>query len=137
MLYIDQPFGVGYSYTSITNGTVDLLTGVFSPLSEPNEVPELNLTTVQASMSTPDPTRVINNTETAAKMVWKFAQVWFQEYATPDLDGNSKPRANTHVRFSEYKTSSDEISIWGTSVGHEPSSHLDTCSFYLSRLLCD
>lgn len=79
MLYIDQPFGVGYSYTSITNGTVDLLTGVFSPLSEPDEVPELNLTTVQASISTPDPARVVNNTETAAKMAWRFAQVWFQE----------------------------------------------------------
>lgn len=79
MLYIDQPVGVGYSYTSITNGTVDLMSGAFSPLSNPEEVPELNLTTVQASISTPDPARVVNNTETAAKMTWQFAQVWFQE----------------------------------------------------------
>lgn len=79
MLYIDQPVGIGYSYTSITNGVVNLLTGVFEPLAEDAETPDLNLTTVQASISTPNPAFVVNNTETAAKMTWKFAQVWFQE----------------------------------------------------------
>ncbi|MBE3041385.1 hypothetical protein IMZ48_02135 [Candidatus Bathyarchaeota archaeon] len=79
MLYIDQPVGVGYSYTTVTNGVVDLLTEQFTPLAEDEEAPELNLTTVQASISTPDPAFVLNNTETAAKMMWQFAQVWFQE----------------------------------------------------------
>ena len=78
MLYIDQPVGVGYSYTTITDGILNLLTQEFSPL-EDNDAPELNLTTVQASISTPNEAFLVNNTETAAKMAWKFAQVWFQE----------------------------------------------------------
>ncbi|SPO05481.1 related to serine-type carboxypeptidase Z precursor [Cephalotrichum gorgonifer] len=98
MLYIDQPVGVGYSYTTVTKGVVDLLTDTFTPLEDPESIPELNLTTVQASKSTPDPHFVVNNTETAAKMMWRFAQVWFQE-------------------FPEYKTSNDEISVWATSYG--------------------
>lgn len=78
MLYIDQPVGVGYSYTTITNGVLNLLTQEFTHV-ENGETPELNLTTVQTSVSTPDPAFVVNNTETAAKMAWQFAQVWFQE----------------------------------------------------------
>lgn len=78
MLYVDQPVGVGYSYTTITEGVLNLLTQEFSPL-EDGETPELNLTTLQASISTPKEAFLVNNTETAAKMMWKFAQVWFQE----------------------------------------------------------
>lgn len=78
LLYIDQPVGVGYSYTTITNGVLNLLTQEFTPV-EDGETPELDLTTVQTSISTPDPAFIVNNTETAAKMAWQFVQVWFQE----------------------------------------------------------
>jgi carboxypeptidase D len=79
MLYIDQPVGVGFSYTTLVNGTVDFITEQFMPLADPNYTPETNLTTVAATLNTPDLSRVVNTTATAAKMMYRFAQVWFQE----------------------------------------------------------
>ncbi|CAI4211272.1 unnamed protein product [Parascedosporium putredinis] len=96
MLYIDQPVGVGFSYTSLTEGTYDYLTETFTPLAEGEAVPETNVTFVRATKSNPEYAPLVNTTTTAAKYMWKFAQVWFQE-------------------FPEHQTSSEEISLWGTS----------------------
>lgn len=46
---------------------------------------------------------------------------------------SGRPHADTHIRFPEYKTSSDEISVWGTSVSHRISWFLDTGHLFLFR----
>ncbi|PKS10109.1 hypothetical protein jhhlp_001859 [Lomentospora prolificans] len=98
MLYIDQPVGVGFSYSSLVEGTVDLFTQAFTPLAGTGADPQTNVTTVRATVSNPENSPSVGTTETAAKYMWKFAQVWFQE-------------------FPEHKTTSDEISLWATSYG--------------------
>ena len=79
MLYIDQPVGVGFSYSSLIEGTVDLFTQAFTPLAGTDADPQTNVTTVRATVSNPENSPSVDTTETAARYMWKFAQVWFQE----------------------------------------------------------
>jgi hypothetical protein len=79
MLYIDQPLSVGFSYTTLLNGTLDILSGNFTPVASEADLPELSLTTVQATLQEPDTTILANTTKTAARTFWRFAQVWFNE----------------------------------------------------------
>jgi Serine carboxypeptidase len=82
MLYVDQPVLTGFSYVSLQNGLVDLLTAGhdFTPVENPSAFVQTNLTTVGATSSTQDPTQMANTTAQAARTMWHFAQVWFQEY---------------------------------------------------------
>ncbi|KAK3331190.1 Alpha/Beta hydrolase protein [Apodospora peruviana] len=100
MLYIDQPVTTGFSYTSIVNGIMDLLSPSydFIPLEDGSKFEQTNITTVGATISPRDPSMTVNTTMQAARTMWHFAQVWFQE-------------------FPEYKTTNDEISIWTVSYG--------------------
>jgi carboxypeptidase C (cathepsin A) len=79
MLYIDQPFGVGYSYTTALNGTLNTLDQSFSPITTEAELPQLNLTTIQGTLHAGGPETVANTTMSAARTFWSFAQVWFNE----------------------------------------------------------
>ncbi|CAI6100721.1 unnamed protein product [Clonostachys chloroleuca] len=98
MLYIDQPFGVGYSYTTALNGTLNTLDQSFSPVTTEAELPQLNLTTIQGTLHAGGPETVANTTMSAARTFWSFVQVWFNE-------------------FPERITTNDELSIWAVSYG--------------------
>lgn len=95
MLYIDQPVGVGFSYVDLRNGTWDFFTGKFSPLEKGDKMPELNTTTIAATLDSGSV--VVNTTAAAARTMWWFSQVWFQE-------------------FPKRGTDNDKISLWATSV---------------------
>ena len=97
MLYVDTPVQTGYSYVNPQNGTIDLFTYGLTPLQNPGDEPETNLTTVQATISSQDTKDTLNTTQQVARIMWTFSQVWFQE-------------------FTEYKTDNKEISVWGYSV---------------------
>lgn len=85
MLYVDQPLGTGFSYVTLLNGTMDYLTSTFTPVESEDDLPELNATTVQATLDvtgTLDPkylTVLPLTTMSAARTMWKFVQVWFHE----------------------------------------------------------
>ncbi|CAG7556388.1 unnamed protein product [Fusarium equiseti] len=106
MLYIDNPLGVGFSYTTLANGTLDTLTNTFKPVHKHNrttesitdihELEEIDLTKIPATMHVTDPSTTINGTMAAARTVWRFSQVWFNE-------------------FPEYRTKNNNISIWEVS----------------------
>ncbi|KAB5572313.1 Alpha/Beta hydrolase protein [Coniochaeta sp. 2T2.1] len=96
MLYVDTPVQTGYSYVNPQNGTVDLFTYSFTPLKDSGENPETNLTTVQATISSQDNVDTLNTTQQVARIMWTFAQVWFQE-------------------FPGYKTDNKELNVWGYS----------------------
>ncbi|RSL74098.1 hypothetical protein CEP53_000532 [Fusarium sp. AF-6] len=91
MLYIDQLIGTGFSYAKLANGTLDVLTHAFTPL-EDGKVPEVNVTTFQATLDARLPDTAPKTTMSAARTFWAFAQVWFND---------------------------DEISLW-TSSAREP-----------------
>lgn len=99
MLYIDQPIGSGFSYVTALNGSLDLLTSVFTPVQDESELPELNATTLATTMDAE--VVITNTTASAARTLWQFAQIWFQE-------------------FPEWDTTTDEISLWGVSVRSPP-----------------
>ncbi|KAM7197912.1 carboxypeptidase S1 A-like protein [Naviculisporaceae sp. PSN 640] len=103
MLYIDQPIGTGFSYSVLVNGVKDLV--AFNPDREfsqedPGSFTQTNITVTPATVSNPSAQFVVNTTASAARTLWHFAQVWFQE-------------------FPEYvsKTTNSEISIWANSYG--------------------
>jgi hypothetical protein len=86
MLYIDQPVGTGFSYVSLVNGTMNLLDSKFTALASENDLPQLNATTVQATLDAKDPATLPRTTMSAARTMWMFAQVWFNEYVLCDPD---------------------------------------------------
>ena len=106
MLYIDQPVSTGFSYDALINSTLDLLflgeplseTGI-TPISEYNgTVPASNTTFLYGILPSQNPNHTANTSALAARTLWHFAQVWFEE-------------------FPEYRTYDKRISIWGNSYG--------------------
>lgn len=79
MIYIDQPVQTGFSYVTLQNSTMDFVTGQVIPLGAEDDLPELNVTTRQATLDSRDPATATNNTASAARTMWAFAQVWFNE----------------------------------------------------------
>ena len=98
MLYIDQPNQVGFSYDVPTNGTFNAITGKLELTDFPDGVPEQNNTFYVGTFPSQDPATAANNTMNAARSLWHFAQVWFQE-------------------FPGYKPNDDRVSIWTESYG--------------------
>lgn len=80
MLYIDQPVGTGFTYVDLQNGVLDVLTQTFEPVSRLKNLPALNHTTLPATLDITGPVTAANTTLSAARMMWRFAQVWFKEY---------------------------------------------------------
>ena len=121
MLYIDQPVGTGFSYSILQNGTLDLLTTtssggpLFTPLDgEP--LPETNATFLAATLDPRSSETTQNTTIQAARTLWQFAQVWFQEYVLNLRHSTLEEVVLTQFRFPEYDTENKQISLWGTSV---------------------
>ncbi|TPX14617.1 uncharacterized protein E0L32_005309 [Thyridium curvatum] len=88
MLYIDQPVGAGFSYSVRQNGTLNLLQRaqnrgpLFSPLQNGEPLPKTNATLLAATLDSRTLETTQNTTTQAARTLWQFAQVWFQDKLT-------------------------------------------------------
>lgn len=80
MLYLDQPVSVGFSYNSLQNYTVDLITNGFTKLDSTDEIPQQNLTFLVGTFSKPGETNVVSTLTAAAASTWHFLQIWIQEF---------------------------------------------------------
>ncbi len=80
MLYLDQPVQVGFSYDSLVNGTLDLVSGNITKLKEADPIPESNATMLVGTFPSQDMNRTTRGTRNSAFALWHFAQVWFQEF---------------------------------------------------------
>ncbi|KAH8728155.1 Alpha/Beta hydrolase protein [Phaeosphaeriaceae sp. PMI808] len=95
MLYIDQPVQVGFSYDKLVPSMLDLLTGGITPVNGPAT---LNATHVSGILPSQNLGSAANTTMNAARILWKFTQIWSQE-------------------FPEHKSSDGRVSIWANSYG--------------------
>ncbi|KZF22817.1 putative carboxypeptidase S1 [Xylona heveae TC161] len=98
MLYIDEPVQVGFSYDVPSNGTLDLTTLETTYMDFSHGVPEQNNTFLVGTFPSGLLNSTANGTTNAARALWHFAQVWFQE-------------------FPDYKPNDNKISIWTESYG--------------------
>ncbi|KAI0192839.1 alpha/beta-hydrolase [Astrocystis sublimbata] len=98
MLYLDQPVGTGVSYVQRRNGTLNVLTNEFTPAAHNGTMPETSAETLQGILDPRPLETTPSTTLQAARTMWQFAQVWFQE-------------------FPEHQTSNEQISLWSTSYG--------------------
>ena len=77
VLYIDQPVGAGFSYTSLVNATYNLLEN--SIIVEDNEeVPE-NPIVGKGTYTDPAIEKSTNTTIKTAKALWHFAEHWLTQ----------------------------------------------------------
>ncbi|KXT12380.1 hypothetical protein AC579_1703 [Pseudocercospora musae] len=105
LLYVDQPVGTGFSYTSLFNSTKDFMyitstesTGIVPFDSYNGSVPAENTTFLYGTFPSQDPADAPSTSQTAANALWHFAQAWF-------------------TSFPEYNTVDKRISFWGHSYG--------------------
>ena len=80
MLYVDQPNMSGYSYDEAADGSVDMLTGL---ITQGEDLPEANLTTLPGTFSIQNPRSTANTTTNSARDMWHFVQTFVAEYAFP------------------------------------------------------
>lgn len=80
MLYLDQPVQVGFSYDSLKNFTLNLVTGQQDVINGDISVPEQNATFLVGTGSSNNQNSTAQGTRNAAIALWHFAQVWFQEF---------------------------------------------------------
>ena len=78
MLYIDQPAGTGFSYSTRANGTLNVVTDEFTPLEHGKPL-RTNATTLAATLDPSNSKTVLNTTNQAARVLWQFSQIFFQE----------------------------------------------------------
>lgn len=107
MLYIDQPVGAGYSYSTLVNVTYHQLTGLATPTDFSKGFGFTpNITVFPGTVSNPDLAVMPNNSDIAARAMWHFAQTWFDT-------------------FPVYHPENNRISLWTNSVSLIPtSSHI-------------
>jgi hypothetical protein len=103
MLYVDQPIGAGYSYSTLVNVTIDQLAGgVATPTDFSKGLPYTpNITVFPGTVANPDLHFTANNSNIAAKAMWHFAQTWFET-------------------FPIFHPQDDKISLWTNSVRLSP-----------------
>lgn len=83
MLYVDQPVGTSFSYSSLKNGTLNVLhpqSPLFTEFDGKGQMPETNVTNMAATLDPRPLETTQNTTQQAARTMWQFAQIWFQEY---------------------------------------------------------
>ena len=85
--YIDQPTQTGFSYDILVNGTLNQMTGLETPENFTDSSPPQNNTFLWGTFPSQEIYATANDTVNAAKAVWVFAQVWFQEF--PDYHPNN------------------------------------------------
>ena len=101
MLYIDQPNQVGFSWDKLIKATINRVSDEPSPfelIKHEHHVPPNNSTFQAGTFSSQDGRKSANGTQNAARALWHFAQVWFQE-------------------FPDYKPNNDAISLFAESYG--------------------
>ena len=82
MLYIDQPNQVGFSYDTLANGTLDVLSSTLMPLiSDFSEcgVPTQNETFLVGTFPSLNSSNTANSTGNSSPAIWKFLQTWLEE----------------------------------------------------------
>ena len=81
MLYIDQPVQTGFSYDTLVNGTLDQITGVYTPVDFSAGVSiEPNVTFLLGTFPSQDPSSTARGSGRAASALWHFMQAWIAEY---------------------------------------------------------
>lgn len=99
MLYIDQPVQTGFSYDSLSNGTLNMLTQDLQIKNfSQEEIPRQNSTFLIGTFPSNNNDATANGTRNGARALWHFAQTFFQE-------------------FPDYRPNDNRISIWTESYG--------------------
>lgn len=89
MLYIDQPVGAGFSYSTLVNVTYNQLTNAVTPTDFSDAIPFTpNITVFPGTVSNPDLAFTANNSDIAAKAMWHFTQAWTNTF--PHLPENQR-----------------------------------------------
>lgn len=114
ILYIDQPNQAGFSYDEINTGLLDLSQSTYTSLGSTDVVPQQNDTVLVGKFPSQDEEATANTTTNAARALWLFAQVWFQEVTliSSSLGGG----LTLGQQFPAYKPKNDKISIFTGSV---------------------
>ncbi|KAI2601818.1 serine carboxypeptidase [Hypoxylon sp. NC1633] len=135
MLFLDQPTQVGFSYDTLQNVTLDLVTGRIIKLNESGAVPEQNATLLVGTYPSQERNQTARGTRNAAIALWHFAQTWFQEFpgyhpndsrisiATESYGGRYGPE---FASFFEEQNQKIENGTWHDADGENYILNLDT-----------
>ncbi|KAL9107816.1 MAG: hypothetical protein Q9227_007331 [Pyrenula ochraceoflavens] len=98
MLYIDQPVQTGFSYDTLVNGTLNLLTNDWEPADFSYGIPSTNEIFLVGVIPSQNPDYVTAGSVWGASALWHSMQIWTYP-------------------FPKDKSKNSEISLWGNSWG--------------------
>lgn len=135
MLYLDQPVQVGFSYDSLANYTLDLVSGSLKAIKDGQTVLEQNSTLLVGTAASGITNSTSRGTRNAAIALWHFSQVWFQEFpgyhpndsrislATESYGGRYGPGFTS---FFQEQNDKIKNGTWKGDPGEQFILHLDT-----------
>ncbi|KAE8446168.1 hypothetical protein EG329_012393 [Mollisiaceae sp. DMI_Dod_QoI] len=98
VLYIDQPAQTGFSYDVLVNGTLEQISGVYTPTDFSSGIPPTNATFLVGTFPSQLRNQTANSSIQAAHALYQFTQAWVNE-------------------FPKYNTKNTKINLWANSWG--------------------
>ncbi len=79
VLYIDQPAQTGFSYDVLVNGTLEQISGVYTPTDFSSGIPPTNATFLVGTFPSQLRNQTANSSIQAAHALYQFTQAWVNE----------------------------------------------------------
>lgn len=76
VVYVDQPSQTGFSYDVLVNGTLDQISGTYTPSDFSSGIPTQNATFLVGTIPSQLPNQTSNNSMQAGIALWHFTQAF-------------------------------------------------------------
>lgn len=102
MLFIDQPNQVGFSYDTLTNGSLNLLSGLLYSQAKPVPPKQPHNTFLNGTFPSHDHDHTTNTTAISSQAIWHILQAFLTEFPQYNPSGNGNNSVGINLFTESY-----------------------------------